>query len=126
MLLLSGIWMATGWNEGFTAVSGGAIMLFFGVNQDNPQAGARSYLVWSSIGMLVAYLAIVFLLPFLQGFEALAIVLLLLLLLPAGLMAGTPSYAWAASRWGAGRWRRLASAMFSDRTSLPISTTHSR
>jgi len=95
MLLLSGIWMATGWNEGFTAVSGGAIMLFFGVNQDNPQAGARSYLVWSSIGMLVAYLAIVFLLPFLQGFEALAIVLLLLLLLPAGLMAGTPSYAWA-------------------------------
>jgi uncharacterized membrane protein YccC len=94
MLLLSGAWMATGWNEGFTAVSGGAIMLFFGVNQDNPQTSARSYLVWSGVGILIAYLAIVLVLPYLQGFEALA-VLLLLLLLPAGLMAGTPSHAWA-------------------------------
>jgi uncharacterized membrane protein YccC len=94
MLLLSSVWMTTGWNEGFTAVSGGAIMLFFGVNQDNPQAGARSYLVWSSLGILIAYLAIVLVLPYLQGFGALA-VLLLLLLLPAGLMAGTPSHAWA-------------------------------
>jgi uncharacterized membrane protein YccC len=94
MLLLSAVWMATGWSEGFTAVSGGAIMLFFGVNQDNPQAGARSYLLWSSLGILVAYLAIVFVLPYLQGFEALA-VLLLLLLFPAGLMAGTPRHAWA-------------------------------
>jgi uncharacterized membrane protein YccC len=94
MLLLSGVWMATGWSEGFAAVSGGAIMLFFGVNQDNPQTGARSYLVWSSLGILVAYLAIILVLPYLQGFGALA-VLLLLLLLPAGLMAGTPSHAWA-------------------------------
>jgi uncharacterized membrane protein YccC len=94
MLLLSGIWMATGWNEGFTAVSGGAIMLFFGVNQDNPQTSARSYLVWSCIGTLVAYLAIVLVLPYMQSFGALA-ALLLLLLLPAGLMAGTPSHAWA-------------------------------
>ena len=94
VLLLSGAWMATGWREGFTAVSGGAIMLFFAVNQDNPQASARSYLVWGSLGILVAYLAIVFALPYLQGFGALAI-LLLLLLLPAGLMAGTPSHAWA-------------------------------
>jgi len=37
LLLLSALWMATGWNEGFTAVSGGATMLFFGVNQDNPR-----------------------------------------------------------------------------------------
>jgi uncharacterized membrane protein YccC len=94
MLLMSGFWMAIGWNEGFTAVSGGAIMLFFGVNQDNPQAGARSYLIWSSLGILVAYAAIVFVLPYLQDFGALAVALLLLLL-PAGLMAGTPSYAWA-------------------------------
>jgi uncharacterized membrane protein YccC len=94
MLMMSAVWMATGWNEGFIAVSGGAIMLFFGVNQDNPQAGARSYLIWSSVGTLLAYVAIVFVLPYLQDFGALA-VFLLLLLLPAGLMAGTPSYAWA-------------------------------
>jgi uncharacterized membrane protein YccC len=94
MLLLSGFWMATGWSEGFTAVSGGAIMLFFGVNQDNPLAGARSYLIWSTVGTLIAYLAIVFVLPYLQDFEALAAVLLLILL-PAGLMAGTPRHTWA-------------------------------
>jgi uncharacterized membrane protein YccC len=94
MLLLSGVWMVTGWNEGFTAVSGGAIMLFFGVNQDNPQSGARTYLVWSSLGILLAYLSIALVLPFLQDFGALA-ALLLLILLPAGLMAGTPSHAWA-------------------------------
>jgi uncharacterized membrane protein YccC len=94
MLVLSVFWMATGWNEGFTAVSGGAVMLFFAVNQDNPLAGGRTYLVWSSIGTLVGYLAIVLVLPYLQGFEALAVVLLLVLL-PAGLMAGTPSHAWA-------------------------------
>jgi uncharacterized membrane protein YccC len=99
ILLLSGVWLATGWNEGFTAVSGGAIMLFFGVNQDNPRTGARSYLVWSSLGILVAYLAIVLVLPWLQGFGALA-VLLLLLLLPAGLMAATPSHVWAGIAFG--------------------------
>ena len=94
ILVLSVFWMATGWSEGFTAVSGGAVMLFFAVNQDNPQAGGRTYLVWSSIGILIAYLAIVLVLPYLQGFEALAVILLLVLL-PAGLMAGTPSQAWA-------------------------------
>jgi uncharacterized membrane protein YccC len=94
ILVLSVFWIATGWSEGFTAVSGGAVMLFFAVNQDDPQAGGRTYLVWSSVGTLVGYLAIVFVLPYLQGFEALAVVLLLVLL-PAGLMAGTPSHAWA-------------------------------
>ena len=99
MLLLSALWVATGWSEGFTAVSGGAIMLFFGVNQDNPQAGARSYLVWSSIAVAVAYVLMICVLPHLQGFDALAIVLLLVLL-PAGLMAGTPSHAWAGIAFG--------------------------
>jgi uncharacterized membrane protein YccC len=99
MLLLSAFWMATGWNDGFTAVSGGAIMLFFGVNQDDPLAGARSYLVWSTVGTLVAYAAIILVLPFLQDFRALAVVLLLVLL-PAGLMAGTPSHSWAGIAFG--------------------------
>ncbi len=94
MLLLSGFWMATGWSRGFTAVSGGAIMLFFGVNQDNPQAGGRTYLVWSGVGMLVAYAMIALVLPHLQDFAGLAVVLLLLLL-PAGLMTGTPARTWA-------------------------------
>jgi len=99
ILLLSVLWMATGWNEGFTAVSGGAIMLFFGVNQDNPQATARSYLVWSVIGTMVGYATIALVFPYLQGFGALAIALLLVLL-PAGFMASTPSHAWAGIAFG--------------------------
>jgi uncharacterized membrane protein YccC len=94
VLLLSVIWLATGWNEGFTAVSGGAIMLFFGVNQDNPLAGARTFVVWASAGILSAYLFMVFVLPYLQSYAELTAVLMLVLL-PAGLMAGTPSHAWA-------------------------------
>ncbi|HSI40130.1 MAG TPA: FUSC family protein [Xanthobacteraceae bacterium] len=92
--LLSTVWLATGWDQGYTAVSGGAIMLFFAVNQDNPQANARTFLVWSSAGIVLAYLVMAFVLPYLEGFEALALVLMLVLL-PAGLMSGTPSHAWA-------------------------------
>ena len=63
--------------------------------QPGQSAGRRAHLlVWSSVGILVAYLSIVFVLPYLQGFGALTAVLLLVLL-PAGLMAGTPSHAWA-------------------------------
>ncbi|TCL72652.1 FUSC family protein [Rhizobium sp. BK251] len=100
MLLLSAAWMASGWSEGFTAVSGGAIMLFFAVNQDNPQAAARTYLVWTAVGILLGYLVMVLLLPHLEGFEALALVLLIALL-PAGLMAGTPSRSLAGVAFGA-------------------------
>jgi len=99
VLLLSILWIATGWNEGFTAVSGGATMLFFGVNQDNPQLAARAFLVWSTIGTVVGYVTMALVFPYLQGFEALAIVLLPLLL-PAGFMASTPSHAWAGIAFG--------------------------
>jgi uncharacterized membrane protein YccC len=94
MLVLSCWWLATGWSDGFTAVSGGIIMLFFAVNQDNALAGGRTYLVWSSVGILFGYVVIILVLPYLQDFGSLAVVLLLALL-PAGLMAGTPSHAWA-------------------------------
>lgn len=94
MVLLSSVWLATGWAQGFTVVSGGAIMLFFGVNQDHPLTAARSYLVWSTIGTIAGYAVMIFVMPQLQGFPALAAVLLLVLL-PAGLMVGTPSHALA-------------------------------
>src|SRR5271163_4313237 len=94
MLVLSCWWLATGWSDGLTAVSGGIIMLFFAVNQDNALAGGRTYLVWGSAGILFGYVVIILVLPYLQGFGSLAVVLLLVLL-PAGLMAGTPSHAWA-------------------------------
>lgn len=90
---LSGIWMATAWPSGFGFVAGGAVMLFFAVNKDDPTPTARTFLVWSMAGILAAYALMVLVLPALEGFEALAVVLVLVLL-PAGLMAGTPSRAW--------------------------------
>lgn len=99
VLLLSIVWMATTWTVGFTAVSGAATMLFFGVNQDNPQATARTYLVWSTFGTLLGYAVLAVVIPHLQDFGALAGVLMLVLL-PAGLMAATPSRAWAGIAFG--------------------------
>jgi uncharacterized membrane protein YccC len=98
--LLSAFWLASGWNEGFTAVSGGAIMLFFGVNQDDPLAGARDYLIGSALGVTLGYLTMVSVLPHLEGFVALALVLVVVLF-PAGLMAGTPRPAWMGVAFGA-------------------------
>ncbi|MCK0207103.1 FUSC family protein [Starkeya koreensis] len=93
IVTLSAIWMATAWSSGFSFVAGGAIMLFFAVNQDNPIPAARTFLVWSMAGIAAAYALMVLVLPALEGFEALAAALMLVLL-PAGLMAGTPSRAW--------------------------------
>lgn len=97
--VMTAFWMASAWNMGFTAVSGGAVMLFFAVNQDNPLPVAKSFMLWASLGILAAYAVMVLVLPWLEGFEALALVLLLLLF-PAGLMAGTPACAWAGIAFG--------------------------
>jgi len=99
LALLSAFWMASAWDMGFTAVSGGAIMLFFGVNQDDPMPAARAFLVWSSLGVAAAYAIMILVLPYIEAFEALALVLVLALL-PAGLMAGTPSRAWSGIAFG--------------------------
>lgn len=98
--LLSVFWMASGWSGGFTAVSGGIITLFLAVNQDDQRAAARTYLIWTAAGIVVAYLAMIFVLPHLEGFGALAAVLMPILFVP-GLMAGTPSHALAGIAFGA-------------------------
>jgi uncharacterized membrane protein YccC len=98
--LLSLFWMATGWSEGFTAISGGIITLLLAVNQDNQQAVPRTFLIWSGAGIVLAYLTMIFALPHIEGFGALAVVLMAMLFLP-GLMAGTPSRALAGVAFGA-------------------------
>jgi uncharacterized membrane protein YccC len=100
IVLLSAFWLASGWNEGFTAVSGGAIMLFFGVNQDDPIAAARDYLIGSALGVTLGYAMMVLVLPYLEGFAALALVLVVVLF-PAGLMAGAPRQTWMGVALGA-------------------------
>lgn len=97
--MVSLFWMATGWSQGFTAMSGAAIMLFFGVNQDNAVRGGRSFMLWAAAGIAIAYAAMMLVLPRIEGFEALAL-FLMVALLPAGLMAGTPAYAWPGIAFG--------------------------
>ena len=92
-------WAATEWTDGFTAASGLAIILFFAVNQDRPGRLGFTFLLWSAIGIAAAYAAMVFVLPRIEGFEALGL-FLLVALLPAGLMAGTPQYAWHGIAFG--------------------------
>ncbi|MFT0862477.1 FUSC family protein [Ancylobacter sp. G4_0304] len=91
--ILSLVWMATTWDQGFNLVAGGAIMLFFAVNQDDPLSAARYFIYGTIAGLIVAYGLMVFVQPHLEGFEALA-VMFFLALLPAGLIAGTPGKAW--------------------------------
>lgn len=97
--MVSLFWLATGWSQGFTAMSGAAIMLFFGINQDNAVRGGRTFMIWAAAGIAVAYVAMTLVLPRIEGFEALAL-FLLVALLPAGLMAGTPAYAWPGIAFG--------------------------
>lgn len=91
--LACALWAATEWNDGFVFVSGAALILFFSVNQDRPGKIAFSFLIWSVLAIGIAYVAMVVVLPRLEGYEALAL-FLIVLMFPGGLMAGTPQYAW--------------------------------
>ncbi len=99
LMLLYGFWAATEWTEGFTAVSGLAIILFLAVNQDRPGKLGFAFLLWSGIGIAAAYASMIVVLPRIEGFEALAL-FLLIALLPAGLMTGTPQHVWRGIAFG--------------------------
>jgi len=93
IMLACAFWAGSEWNEGFTFVSGVALILFFAVNQDRPGKLAFSFMIWSVLAIGVAYVVMVTVLPRLEGYEALALVLIVLMI-PGGLMAGTPQFAW--------------------------------
>ena len=99
LVVMGVLWAATEWTDGFNAVSGLAIILFFAVNQDQPGKLGFAFLLWSAIGIVAAYAAMIFVLPWIEGYEALAL-FLIVALLPAGLMAGTPQYAWPGIAFG--------------------------
>lgn len=99
LALMCGFWAATEWTDGFNAASGLAVLLFFSVNQDRPGPLGFAFLLWTALGMAAAFVAMVLVLPRIEGFEALAL-FLMLALLPAGLMAGTPQLAWPGIAFG--------------------------
>lgn len=94
VILVCAFWAATEWTQGLSAATGFALILFFAVNQDRPGKSAVPVLLASIAAIAIAYAAMIFVLPRLEGYEALA-VFLVIALIPGGLMAGTPQYAWA-------------------------------
>ncbi|MCS0503555.1 FUSC family protein [Ancylobacter mangrovi] len=93
IVLASLFWAATEWTYGFNALTGVGLMLFFSVNQDRPGKLGLPVMIWTVLALVISYFAMVLVLPRIEGFEALAL-FLVLLLLPGGLMAGTPQLMW--------------------------------
>ena len=99
LLIISVFWAATTWSAGFWAIIGLGVMLIVLVNQEQPGRLGWPYLGGVVVALMAAYAALVFVLPNLEGFEALAL-FLVLALLPAGLMIGTPRFAIAGMGFG--------------------------
>jgi len=100
LLIISVFWASTTWSAGFWAITGLAVMLFVLVNQEEPGRLGWPYLGAVTLALIAAYAAMVFVLPRLEGFEPLAM-FLILALLPAGLMMGTPRFAITGAGFGA-------------------------
>jgi uncharacterized membrane protein YccC len=100
LLLVTGFWQATGWSSGFSAVSGIAIVVFFLVNQDDPGKVAWPYIRGVTLAYCAAFFVTLYILPRLEGFAALAICLCIVLF-PAGLLIGTPRFAFFGVGFGA-------------------------
>jgi uncharacterized membrane protein YccC len=93
IILGCAIWAATEWTYGFNAMTGVGLMLFFAVNQDRAGKLGLSAMIWCVLAIAVSYVAMVFVLPRIEAFEALAL-FLVVILMPGGLMAGTPQTTW--------------------------------
>lgn len=92
--LLAGsiFWAATEWTAGFSAITGLAVMVFLSVNQEQPGRIGWPYAAAVAAALVAAFLTMIFVLPRLEDFGALA-AFLLVVLLPAGLVIGTPRWA---------------------------------
>ena len=114
LLAVSVFWAATAWSAGFSAIVGLVLMLFILVNQEEPGRLGWPYLA-TSLALTAGYAAIVFVLPRLEGFNSLAM-FLIVALLPAGLVAGTPRFAQVGAGFGAFLLPRSGPAISSSLT----------
>lgn len=95
LLVFCAIWYATQWDQGLAGITGLALMNYQCVNTDDPEKLGWPYLRAVAAACLAAYATMGFIYPWLEGFEALAL-FLLAVLVPAGLLIGTPRHARAA------------------------------
>lgn len=95
LMVFCAIWYATEWDQGIAGITGLALMNYQCVNTDDPSRLGWPYLRAVVAACFCAYATMVFVYPWLEGFQALAL-FLLIVLVPAGLLIGTPRYARAA------------------------------
>ncbi|WP_421698473.1 FUSC family protein [Ancylobacter sp.] len=95
LLVFCALWYATQWDQGLAGITGLALMNYQCVNNDDPAKLGWPYLRAVAAACLAAYATMGLIYPWLEGFEALAL-FLLVVLVPAGLLIGTPRYARAA------------------------------
>lgn len=91
LLVASLFWAASEWTAGFSAVTGLAVMLFLSVNQEDPGRAGWPYFWAVTAALVAAFLTMIFVLPRLEDFGAL-VAFLAVVLLPAGLLIGTPRW----------------------------------
>lgn len=95
LMIFCVIWYATEWDQGLAGITGLALMNYQCVNTDDPARLGWPYLRAVVAACFGAYATMAFIYPWLEGFQALAL-FLLVVLVPAGLLIGTPRYARAA------------------------------
>lgn len=92
VLLCCLLWISTGWADGFVAVEMAAVVPSFFATQDNPLPGIRSYLIWSVVAVFIDMAYLFAILPAIQDFPILVLVLAPTFLI-FGLLAANPKTA---------------------------------
>lgn len=85
-------WYASGWEHGYSAVFLAAVVGCFFAGQDNPVPFIRDFLLWSTVSCVVAGIYLFLLLPNVQDFGSLALLLAIPLLL-LGTLGARPQFA---------------------------------
>ncbi|MGH2342133.1 FUSC family protein [Segnochrobactraceae bacterium EtOH-i3] len=92
VLVLCLFWQATEWTQGMAGITGLALMSYQCVNTNDPGKLGWPYFRAVVAACVCSYLVMIFVYPRLEGFEMLA-AFLLVVLVPLGLLIGTPRYA---------------------------------
>lgn len=100
LVAVGAFWIATAWTAGVTAAWSVAIMMCFFVSVRDPARVGLEYLAGVVAAVLLALPAMVFVMPQLEDFAALA-GFLALVLVPTGIAAGSPRTAWFGLAFGA-------------------------
>ena len=100
ILLLGTFWIASAWTAGASAMTGLAIVVVVFVIVENPRKMAINFAAGATLATIVGFLVMAFVVPYLAGFPALAIVLGTILI-PSGIFMALPKYTGFATAFAA-------------------------